>query len=259
MGYRLPKKRLISIDISVGTYSQFLNAIVKNAIERISSYVCVANVHMLVEAHEDEAFKTIVNEAFLVTPDGMPLARGITATYNQHQDRVDGMSLLPALLSKCEEEGLSVFFYGGTELMLSKTTDFVKHHYPELNIAGVLSPPFRPLTDEEMDTTANYISQSNASIVFVALGCPKQERWMHGMKGKIPAIMIGVGGALPVLVGMQKRAPEWMQNNSLEWVYRMMQEPARLSKRYFKTNSHFFYLVLKERLVLTKTQNKMNF
>jgi len=258
MGNRLPKKRLISIDISVGSYSQFINAIVKNAIERISSYVCVANVHMLVEAHEDESFKAIVNEAFLVTPDGMPLARGITSFYNQHQDRVDGMSLLPALLSKCEEECLSVFFYGGTELMLSKTTDFVNQNYPDLRIAGVLSPPFRPLTEDEMDTTAVYISKTEASVVFVALGCPKQERWMAGMKGKIPAIMIGVGGALPVLVGMQKRAPEWMQNNSLEWFYRMMQEPARLSKRYFKTNSQFFYLVLKERLVLTKTQNKLN-
>lgn len=248
MPYRLPKKRIISIDVSCGTYNEFVSAIMQQAVARISSYVCVANVHMLLEAYDSTEFQTIVNNAFIVTPDGMPLAKGVQQVYKQHQVRVDGMSLLPNLLSECEKDGLSVFFYGGTDKMLSITADYVNHNYPDLNISGTYSPPFRLLDEVEMDEIAALITASGANIVFVVLGCPKQERWMYAMQGKIPAVMIGIGGALPVLIGMQKRAPGWMQRYSLEWLYRLNQEPKRLFKRYFKTNSHFLYLVAKENL-----------
>ncbi len=244
----LPKKRIISIDVSSGTYEEFVRAITKQAVAKISSYVCVANVHMLLEAYEHPEFQKIVNGAFIVTPDGMPLAKGFKAVYNQNQVRVDGMSLLPALLTESENEGLSVFFYGGTDKMLNKTVEYVNQNYPRLHISGIYSPPFRQLMDEEMNEIANLITASGANIVFVVLGCPKQEKWMHAMQGRIPAVMIGIGGALPVLIGLQKRAPQWMQRNSLEWLYRLNQEPKRLFKRYFKTNSHFLYLVAKENI-----------
>ncbi|MEJ2883516.1 WecB/TagA/CpsF family glycosyltransferase [Pedobacter sp. GR22-6] len=244
----LPKKRIISIDISNGTYDDFVSAIMNYAREKISSYVCVANVHMLVEANDSVEFQKIVNDADLVTPDGMPLAKSFSILYKQQQDRVDGMSLLPRLLKESEKESFSVYFYGGAQGTLDATSDFIKSNYPDLKVAGLYSPPFRPLTAEEDAEIAKKITDSGANLVFVVLGCPKQEKWMASMRGKIPAIMLGIGGALPVLVGQQKRAPKWMQKSSLEWLYRLAQEPKRLFKRYFYTNSKFLYLLTLEKL-----------
>jgi N-acetylglucosaminyldiphosphoundecaprenol N-acetyl-beta-D-mannosaminyltransferase len=244
----LLKKRVISIDISSGTYKEFVSAILNYASNKISSYVCVANVHMLIEAYESKAFATIVNDADLVTPDGMPLAKAMDTLYGGTQDRVDGMSLLPVLLDESERTGLSVYFYGGSQATLDATSSYIDIHHPTLKVAGMHSPPFRPLSDAENEDIANVIKNSGANIVFTVLGCPKQEKWMATMRGKIPAVMLGIGGALPVLVGQQKRAPHWMQQNSLEWLYRLAQEPRRLFKRYFKTNTMFMYLMAKEKL-----------
>jgi N-acetylglucosaminyldiphosphoundecaprenol N-acetyl-beta-D-mannosaminyltransferase len=179
----------------------------------------------------------------MVTPDGMPLAVGMKLIYGLKQDRVAGMDLLPDLLKKSEEHRIPVFFYGGTPEMLKRTTSYCSVHYPELNIAGMYSPPFRSLSASENEGVVNEINQSGARFVFVALGCPKQEKWMALMKGRIQATMIGIGGALPVLVGMQKRAPVWMQALCLEWLYRLMQEPKRLFKRYAVTNTTFLFLL----------------
>ena len=244
----LQKKRVISIDVSQGKYTQFTEEILRLASQRKSSYVCVANVHMLVEAHDSQEFQQVVNNADLVTPDGMPLAKSFKILYGQEQERVDGMSLLPQLLAHAEAGRLSVYFYGGAQSTLDITGEFIAKKYPNLQIAGLYSPPFRPLDPKEKEDIARMIAASGAHIVFVVLGCPKQEKWMAEMKGKIPAVMIGVGGALPVLVGQQKRAPEWMQKNSLEWLFRLAQEPKRLFKRYFITNNKFVYLLIKEKL-----------
>ncbi len=247
----LAKKRLLSIDVSSGSYNEFITAILKYATERVSSYVCVANVHMLVEAHNTPEFAEVVNQADIVTPDGMPLAQGFKYKYNLKQDRVDGMSLLPALLSECEKNNLSVYFYGGDQKVLNTAETYIRSTYPNLKIAGLHSPPFRKLTEAEKLEDEQRIKDSEPNLVFVALGCPKQEMWMAGMKGKVPALMIGIGGALPVFTGAQKRAPQWMQNNSLEWLYRLIQEPKRLFKRYLTTNSKFLYLLAKEKLKIS--------
>ena len=247
----LAKKRLLSIDVSSGSYNEFITAILKYATERVSSYVCVANVHMLVEAHNTPEFAEVVNQADIVTPDGMPLAQGFKYKYNLKQDRVDGMSLLPALLSECEKNIVSVYFYGGDQKVLYTAETYIRSTYPNLKIAGLHSPPFRKLTEAEKLEDEQRIKDSEPNLVFVALGCPKQEMWMAGMKGKVPALMIGIGGALPVFTGAQKRAPQWMQNNSLEWLYRLIQEPKRLFKRYLTTNSKFLYLLAKEKLKIS--------
>lgn len=244
----LLKKKIISIDVSEGTYREFVSAILHYAINKISSYVCIANVHMLLEAYESKEFQMVVNNADLVTPDGMPLAKSFEILYDQHQERVDGMSLLPVLLSECEKTGLSVYFFGAAQATLDTTSKYIQENYPKLKLAGLYSPPFRSLTNHEKEEIAKKITDSGANIVFVVLGCPKQEKWMAEMKGRIPAVMLGIGGALPVLVGQQNRAPKWMQKNSLEWLYRLAQEPRRLFKRYLTTNSKFIYLITKEKL-----------
>ena len=249
-------KQLLSIKISLGTYTDFIDTLIRQTLPGQFSYTCVANVHMLIEAYKDLAFAAIVNNATIVTPDGQPLAWALKFLYGIKQPRVAGMDLLPDLLSVSEEKCIPVFFYGGTDAMQHATKNHLASKYPNLKIAGMYSPPFRPLNEAEEKTILNMINNSGARIIFVALGCPKQEKWMASLKGKVNAAIIGIGGALPVLIGMQKRAPKWMQRAGLEWFFRLCLEPRRLFKRYAITNSLFIYLVLKEKLSFKKYSEK---
>ena len=242
-------KNLISMSISLGNYEEFMEKFLTLAKGRISSYVCVANVHMLIEAYQDNDFQKVVNGADIVTPDGLPVAKGLKFLYGIRQDRVAGMDILPDLLRCSKEQDLSVYFYGGTQEVLDATKEFCQRHFPNLKIAGMHSPPFRELTETETEAIIHQINQVQPHLVFVALGCPKQEKWMAAMKGKISSCMLGIGGALPVMIGLQKRAPLWMQKYSLEWFFRLLQEPRRLFRRYFITNSLFLYLITKEKMV----------
>jgi N-acetylglucosaminyldiphosphoundecaprenol N-acetyl-beta-D-mannosaminyltransferase len=153
------------------------------------------------------------------------------------------MDLFPAVMKKADEKNLSVYFYGSTNEVLDSIIKKAQTEYKNLRIAGSYSPPFRTLNSEEKKQIIDTINNANPDFVFVALGCPKQERWMAEHKDKINACMIGVGGAFPVYAGIQKRAPKWMQSFSLEWMYRLCQEPGRLWKRYFYTNSLFLILI----------------
>lgn len=244
----LLKHKLISINISLGNFEAFIKKIVDLGQKKQSTYVCVANVHMCIETYRNSAFADIVNHADITTPDGMPLVKALKWLYGVVQEKVSGPDLMPKVLKAAEQEGLKVYFYGSTQPILEKLDAFCMDHYPNLSLAGVYSPPFRVLTDAENQEDIKRINDSDANIVFVALGCPKQERWMASMKDKINAVMIGVGGAFPMLVGVEKRAPLWMQHNGLEWFYRLIQDPRRLFKRYLVTNTAFLYLVFKEKL-----------
>ena len=240
----MQKQQFKSIQLSLGSYSQFCKEIVLLCNSSCSEYVCVANVHMLVEAHKDKEFADVVNNSIITTPDGLPLTWGLRLLYGIKQERVAGMDLLPDLLSLASQNQISVFFYGGTNEVLEKTKKYIKECYPDIPSIGYYSPPFRTLTTEETDEIAEKINSIGARLVFVSLGCPKQERWMSTMKGRINAVMIGIGAALPVLVGEKSRAPKWMQKNGLEWLYRLMQEPRRLCKRYFVTNTTYIILLI---------------
>jgi N-acetylglucosaminyldiphosphoundecaprenol N-acetyl-beta-D-mannosaminyltransferase len=239
------QKQLISININTGAYRHFVDELVEMS-GKTSTYTCIANVHMLVEAYSNASFASIVNNADMITPDGMPLTWGLKLLHGVRQDRVAGMDLLPDLLEEAQRKMIPVYFYGGTESMLARIRENIPMLYPALKIAGMFSPPFRELSAAELGLTAQFINKSGAKIVFVILGCPKQEVWMSKMKNKIKGTMIGVGGALPVLLGIQKRAPVWMQRNGLEWLFRLGQEPRRLFKRYAVTNSIFIFLLCKE-------------
>jgi N-acetylglucosaminyldiphosphoundecaprenol N-acetyl-beta-D-mannosaminyltransferase len=239
------RKKIIISNISTGDYYSFIGRILELSRSRISSYVCVANVHMLVEAYRDKSFSKILENSELVTPDGMPLVIALKLLYGIQQERVAGMDLLPDLLRKAEEQKLTVFIYGSTEDVLFAIKDKCKTLFPRLTLL-TLSPPFRELHVEEEESIINQINESGAHLIFTALGCPKQEKWMAHMCGRINAVMIGLGGALPVFAELQTRAPAWMQRNSLEWVYRLQQEPGRLWKRYLTTNSLFLCLFIRQ-------------
>lgn len=244
------RQQFMHFDISMGSYASFVHNIVAMARQKISAVVCVANVHMFIEAYQDKELEKMINHADIVTPDGKPLTWGLRLLLGIKQDRVAGMNLLPDLLQQLMEQQMPVYFYGSTAKLLQATENYLTNTYPGLKIAGMYSPPFRKLTPEEENQVIADINSSGANAVFVILGCPKQEKWMASMKGKVHAVMIGIGGALPVMVGLQKRAPAWMQNAGLEWLFRLIQEPGRLFKRYAITNSLFIYLVFKEYMAI---------
>jgi N-acetylglucosaminyldiphosphoundecaprenol N-acetyl-beta-D-mannosaminyltransferase len=243
------KQPLISINVSLGRYQDFIdNVLTLTDNSGVSEYVCVANAHMLVEAHKYEPFQSVVNNSIITTPDGVSLVWGLNFLHNIRQDRVAGMDLLPDLLAAASTYHKRVFFYGSTDTLLEKVRQHIAVNYPEITAVGVYSPPFRALTEQEEQEIVARINESNPDLIFVALGCPKQEKWMASMHGRVNGVMLGIGAALPVLVGEQSRAPKWMQRMGAEWVYRFCQEPARLWKRYLTTNTIYVFLVLKEKI-----------
>jgi len=241
----MKKVKLVSMELTIGRYSHFVNTILQLSSQKKGYYTCVANVHMFVEAYKSKSFSEVVNNAAIVTPDGKPLCWALKILHGIKQERVAGMDLLPDLLREAASAKTPVYFYGGQASLLEKTRLYLQKNYPDLIVAGSYSPPFRMLSLDEEDDIANAINNSGAELVFVVLGCPKQEKWMAKMQGRINSMMIGVGGALPVMIGIQKRAPRWMQKYGLEWFYRLLQEPGRLLKRYAVTNTIFLYLLTK--------------
>lgn len=252
------KKRVICIDISTGSFEQQMQQISYNAQNHISSYVCVANVHMLVEAHTNPDFAQIVNEADFAVPDGMPIAKSLDYLYGMKQDRVAGLEIIQYLLKESSENQIKVGFYGGTQEIQDETKKYIDINFPQVQITHYKPHPFRELSQEEELNLANEFNQSGTQILFVATGCPRQEKWMASQKGYINACMIGIGGALTVVTGMKKNAPEWMRRNSLEWLFRLMLEPKRLFKRYAVTNTTFIWLLGKEFFNLKKIYRQPN-
>lgn len=242
----LVKKRILSINVSNGTQQDFVDEIFLYNSLKQSAYICFANVHMLVEAHNSKAFNAVVNNADIVAPDGFPVARSFGLMYGIKQNRIDGTGVMGRVLSACLLRGKKVFFYGGTQQMLDCAVIYLRINYPGLQVAGMYAPPFRPLETEEKRAVIDNIRLSQADFVFVVLGCPKQEAWMHEMKDEFPAVMLGIGGALPMILGLQQRAPVWVQKIGFEWLCRLTQEPGRLFQRYAITNSKFLYLLTVE-------------
>ena len=236
---------LFSFSFSTLSFRDTIRNIIDLAEKRVGAYVCVANVHMTVEAIRNPAFGSVLREADLSILDGMPLCWSYMILHGFKPDRIAGKHLMHALLLEAAQNKMSVFFYGGSLEKLYKTEAYLTQHYPGLMIVGMVSPPFRILSFEEKMAYAKQINDSGASLVFVALGCPKQEIWMHTMKAHVNATMVGVGGALEVLTGQQKRPALWIENAGLEWFFRLCLEPRRLFKRYLNTNTYFIFLLSK--------------
>lgn len=241
----LMKVKVIDADISTGTYEEMVEQVFTLAHQRPSSFVCCANAHMVIEAHEDPDFRRLLNSADLVTPDGMPVAKAIAWQTGQPQARVAGMDLLPDLLREAAARGKSVYFYGNTQKVLDGITARIARELPTLRLVGAFSPPFRALSPAEEADIVDQINAAAPDLIFVALGCPKQEKWMAAHRGKLRGVMLGVGGAFNVYAGQQARSPEWMQKLALEWLFRLLLEPRRLWKRYLVTNSQFIWLFLR--------------
>lgn len=227
-----------------------INLIFEWAMNKVSKFVCVANTHMLIEAYKNPKFAAVLNNADIVTPDGMPLVWMLRLMGARTQNRAAGMDILLSICKLAPLRGVSVFFLGSEEKTLEQMRKKLEQEFPALRIAGMEPLPFRPLTPAEDEAIIQQINDSGAGIVLVALGCPKQEYWMELHKDKIQGVMIGLGGAFPVFADLQKRAPCWMRNLGSEWLYRLIQEPIRLWHRYFSTIPMFVWLALKQLIIL---------
>lgn len=225
------------------SYSDATLRILGWALAGKSRSVYAANVHTVMEAYDHPAFRAMVNECDLVTPDGMPLVWSLRWHGIRGASRVYGPDLTPYVLKAAEEQGVAVGFFGGSREVLALLLKRVKADFPLLQIAYQEAPPFRALTDEEDAHVVRSIEESDARILFVGLGCPKQERWIAEHRGRIPAVMLGVGAAFDFLAGCKPQAPRWMQSAGLEWVFRLVTEPRRLWKRYTKHNPRFVWLM----------------
>lgn len=238
----MPTQRVIGFPIAASSFDAQVNVMMTWAKARQSRVVCVSNVHMLMEGHWNKKFSDVLMQADLLTPDGMPLV-WMTGLMNRHsQDRVAGMDLMLVLCQQAEMMNVGIFFLGSKPSMLSTIREKLLIDFPDLQIAGMFSPPFRPLSEAENADIVDQINQSNAGLVFVSLGCPKQEHWMSQHRGPVKAVMVGLGGAFSVYAGEKRWAPKLLREYGLEWSYRLMQEPRRLWKRYASTIPPFLWL-----------------
>lgn len=233
------------------TWDEAIGRITRWAAAHESRYVCICNVHSVVTTTQDIEFKIAVNNADMSTPDGAPVAWALRRLGFAAQERINGPDLMLRYLEQAERLGQSVFFYGSTEATLGRLRTALAAKFPQLRIAGTYSPPFRPLTKQEDEDAIALINASGANVVFVGLGCPKQEIWMSEHRGRIHAVMIGVGAAFDYHSGMMRRAPLWWQQHGLEWLYRLGSEPRRLFKRYMVTNT-LFVIGLIRQFITTK-------
>ena len=236
---------IIGVPISAVNMDDCLDNIFENIEAVKGNYICVSNVHTTVTAHDDPQYHKVQSESFMSLPDGKPLSI-IGKKHFPNMERVTGPDLMRVIFAESRERNLRHFFYGNTKENLEKLMQVLRCDYPYLSIAGYEPSVFRDMSAEEEANLAKRINATHPDFVWVALGAPRQECFCYRMKNRINGVMVGVGGAFNVLAGIVPEAPKWMQDMSLEWLYRMLQEPKRLFKRYAITNTKFlWYLVMK--------------
>jgi N-acetylglucosaminyldiphosphoundecaprenol N-acetyl-beta-D-mannosaminyltransferase len=196
---------------------------------------------MCMEAFDDSEFAEVVNDADLVVADGRPLVWAQRMLGHDTADQVRGQNLTLSLCHMSEMHGLKVGFFGGSNAVLNKMLGYLSGRYPNLAIAYANSPPFRPLTEEEISDVHEAIRNAEVDILFVGLGCPKQERWMAKNRPFVGAVMVGVGAAFDFIAGEKMAAPRWVQKAGLEWLLRFASEPRRLWRRYTRHNPRFLW------------------
>lgn len=251
-------QNVLGVRIDATSYEDASWRVVQWARQGRSAYVCVAAVHLVMEAFDSQELRRAVNGADLVTPDGMPLVWALKGLGIREASRVYGPDLMPHVVERAARENVPIGLYGGTPESLETFCQVLEERYPEIRVACRIAPPFRPLTPEEDEAVTQKIASSGARILFVGIGCPKQERWMVAHKERIPAVMLGVGAAFDFHTGRVRQAPRWMRAAGLEWSFRLMMEPRRLWKRYAKHNPRFAGLLLLQLLGLYRAGEETN-
>jgi N-acetylglucosaminyldiphosphoundecaprenol N-acetyl-beta-D-mannosaminyltransferase len=240
----VPSQNVIGFPVAVLSFEQQVDAVVGWAKQKLSKVVCVANVHMLTEASWDDELATVLHQADLVTPDGMPLVWMVQLLRRTQQDRVAGMDFMQAICQEAMAQDVSVYFLGSEQRVLDQMRVRLMREFPQLKVAGMEPLPMLSLPIVVDPAVVEQVNSSGAGIVFLSLGCPKQEKWMAAYRDRLSAVMVGVGGVFPVHAGIQRRAPSFVRSAGLEWLYRLVQEPGRLWGRYSKTIPPFVWMAL---------------
>jgi N-acetylglucosaminyldiphosphoundecaprenol N-acetyl-beta-D-mannosaminyltransferase len=243
----VPRYNVLGVGVSALTLAQASALIVGAKGARGPGYVCLCTVNGLAEARRDPRFRKIFNESWLTTPDGMPLVwmgpPGVTRVY--------GPDLMLAVCDQGRHGGLRHFFFGGAPGVAPDLASKLAVRFPGLEVAGTHTPPFRELTDAELEGLRGEVARARPDIVWVGLGTPKQERFMAGPGRTLDAaLLIGVGAAFDFHSGRIPQAPLWMQRGGLEWLFRLCTEPRRLAPRYLTTNSLFILRLAAQKLGL---------
>lgn len=242
MKQEIRKCDILGVQIAAINMETVLKYIQGNLKELSGQYICISNVHTTVMSYEDKTYRNIQNHAALALPDGKPLSVLCRKMGFLKADRVTGPDLMEEIFRRSKECGYRHYFYGSKPETLKVLEQKLKEQY-QLDIVGMYAPPFRKMTEEEDREAVDRINMEEADFVWVALGAPKQEQWMYTHQRKVQGLMIGIGAGVDYFAGNIKRAPIWMQKCSLEWAYRLWQEPKRLFKRYLITNTKFLWLI----------------
>ncbi len=244
----VPRVDVLGVEISAVNMKMTLDTVIGWVISNDRQYVCVTGVHGVMESQRDSELAAIHNNAGLTTPDGMPMVWAGRAAGAHWIQRVYGPDMMLAVLAEAQARSWSSFLYGGAPGVPELLAARLEQRFPGLQVAGTHSPPFRSLTRDEVHETAALINASGASLVWVGLSTPKQERWMSELRPLLEApVLFGVGAAFDFHAGRVKQAPPWMQTSGLEWLYRLSREPRRLWKRYLTNNPRFVVAIVRRR------------
>lgn len=244
---KVPATRILNVPVSTVNMPTAVETILGWIEKRASYYVCVRDVHGIMRSQEDPELAKIHEGAGLVTPDGMPLVWVLQSRGYEQSSRVCGADLVAAVCEASLKTGARHYFFGGKPGVAERMSAELSRQFPGLKIAGLSTPPFRPLSFEEDAVITDTIVAAHPDIVWVGLSTPKQEYWMRDHVGLIPgATLIGVGAAFDFYAGDVKRAPNWMRESGLEWLHRLISEPRRLWRRYLVLAPRFVLLIMIE-------------
>ncbi len=235
-----PRVDILGVGVSAIDMAIALELIDKWITQGDRQYICVTDVHAIMEAQRDPRIRNAHNCSGLTTPDGMPLVWAGLAAGARHMSRVYGPDLMLAVCQRARARGYSSFFYGGRPGVADRLAGHLQQLYPELKVAGTYAPPFRELSADEDEEVVQLINAARPDLVWVGLGAPRQELWMAAHAGRLDAsVLIGVGAAFDIHAGLIRQAPRWVQHSGLEWAFRLAQEPRRLWRRYLYNNPRF--------------------
>ena len=237
----IPTCNIMGVNIAAINMEWLLEYLDKNIDLLHGDYICVSNVHSTVTSFEKPEYCAVQNGGIMAIPDGGPLSTVGRKRGHKNMQRTTGPSLMGEIFKISAKRGYRHFFYGSKQETLDLLEEKLNENYPGIQIVGMYSPPFRPLTDEEDVMVIKMINDAKPDFVWVGLGAPKQEKWMASHQGKIDGLMIGVGAGFDYYAGNIERAPEWMQKSNMEWFYRLIQDPKRLFNRYLHTNTKFIW------------------
>ncbi len=238
---QIPICNILGVNIAAINMKWLLNFTEKNIIDLSGDYMCVSNVHTTVTSYEDSEYCAVQNGGIMAIPDGGPLSSLGRRRGYKEMERTTGPSYMEEIFKMSLEYGYRHYFYGSTEDTLDKLHKALEHDYPGIQVVGMYSPPFRPMTEKEDLEIVKSINEAGPDFIWVGLGAPKQEKWMATHQGKVKGFMVGVGAGFDYFAGNIIRAPQWMQKSNLEWLFRLLQNPRRLFNRYWHTNTRFIW------------------